>query len=234
MPSLFVLALLTVAFPIIPCFTLRVPLEPRLDSDLLRKLPKCQNPPYQYYPAGSMLPPPPKEDPLGWIEGPLKGDAAPTDANEPVILCIAASETFIKLTRRPFADGMDVDTAFVKDQGDISSLVASTYAWIEAEHLPPNGQDGVIDMGEGWIVQRKSPSGTHQLLVANAHHAVPLARWSPAGHGTMKIVGNEITWGVLWVALEALGEFAATHGWTLCEFEIWDGLNQVGTAKLSA
>lgn len=181
-----------------------------------------------------MLPPPPTEDPLGWIEGPLKRDAAPTDANEPVILCVAASETFIKLTRRPFADGMDVDTAFVKDQGDISSLVASTYAWIEAEHLPPNGQDGVIDMGEGWIVQRKSPSGTHQLLVANAHHAVPLARWSPAGHGTMKIVGNEITWGVLRVALEGLGEFAATHAWTLCEFEIWDGLNQVGTAKLSA
>lgn len=64
-----------------------------------------------------MLPPPPREDPLGWIEGPLKRDAAPTDANEPVILCIAASETFIKLTRRPFADDMDVDTAFVKDQG---------------------------------------------------------------------------------------------------------------------
>lgn len=50
----------------------------------------------------------------------------------------------------------------------------------------------------------------------------------------MKIVGNEITWGVLQAALTGLGDFSAKHGWTICEFEIWDGLNQVGTAKLLA
>ena len=70
-------------------------------------------------------------------------------------------------------------------------------------------------------------------MVANAHRAVPVQRWSPSGLGTEKIVGNEITWGVLRAALEAVGEFATRHGWTACGFEIWDGGNQVGRAKIT-
>ncbi|CAL8581223.1 hypothetical protein XPA_006924 [Xanthoria parietina] len=182
-----------------------------------------------------LLPPRPKEDPLDTLlEGRHKRDAAPTGTRAPIVICMAGTETYIKLTRQLPPDGMDGDTAFIKDQGQISSLVASTYAWIGANYLPPKVPDGVIDKGEGWIVQRSSRSKTHKLLVANAHHAVPVPRWSPNGHGTMKMVGNEITWGVLRVALEGLGEYSATRGWTPCEFEIWDGLNQVGMAKLVA
>ncbi|KAI4271433.1 MAG: hypothetical protein L6R38_006876 [Xanthoria sp. 2 TBL-2021] len=178
-----------------------------------------------------MLPPPPPEKPL---DRHLKRDAALTDPKQPLILCIPGTETYIKLTRHPPSDGLDGDKAFINDQGQMSSLVANTWTWITREHLPPKGKDGIIDKGEGWIVERKSTHGTHKLLVANAHHAVPVGRWSPNGLGTMKIVGNEITWGVLRAALTGLGEFSARHGWTVCEFEIWDGRNQAGTAKLLA
>ncbi len=51
---------------------------------------------------------------------------------------------------------------------------------------------------------------------------------------TVRIVGNEITWGVLDAALQALGQFMVTdtYGWSECEFEVWDGENAVGRARI--
>lgn len=50
----------------------------------------------------------------------------------------------------------------------------------------------------------------------------------------MKIEGNEITWGVLRSALTALGSHMLVDaaGWSECVFEVWDGRNQVGTARI--
>lgn len=63
MASLYGLFFLTLAFSNIVCFARSVPLEShagpsllrrggQFDPDLLRKLPRCENPPYQYFPAG--------------------------------------------------------------------------------------------------------------------------------------------------------------------------------------
>ncbi|KAL8919826.1 MAG: hypothetical protein Q9208_006559 [Pyrenodesmia sp. 3 TL-2023] len=158
----------------------------------------------------------------------LKRDAAPTAPKEPLILCAPGTETFIKLTREPPSDNSNDEKAM--RTSEISSLVGNAWSWINREHLPPKGTDGVINKGEGWIVQRTSPSGTYKLQVTNAHHVVPVPRWG--GGGRMKIVGNEVTWGVLRAALAALGQYMVAYGWTICEFEIWDGRNQVGTARI--
>ena len=166
-----------------------------------------------------------------------KRRAGVRDPKKPVILCTPGTETYIRLTRQlPVIDGVvewNPDNFDLQAQNQISSLVNRTIKWIQLEHLPPNAQDGVIDKGEGWIVQRTSYEETHQLLVANAHHAIPVPRWGAAGpRGYMKSVGNEVTWGVFQAALEAYRTFAVSHGWGVCTFEIWDGMNQVGTAKI--
>lgn len=171
-----------------------------------------------------LLPPAPPEE---RFKPRLKRDAAP---KQHIILCTPGTETFIKLTRDTPSDNLNVDRATLNNQEQITSLVADAWTWIDREHLPPKGQDGIINKGEGWIVQRISLRGTHKLLVANAHHIVPVPRWG--GHGTLKSVGNEVTWGVLRAALTALGDYMARYGWTICEFEIWDGRNQVGVAKI--
>ncbi|KAL8840526.1 MAG: hypothetical protein Q9205_004553 [Flavoplaca limonia] len=167
-----------------------------------------------------------------------KRAAGVRDPKKPIVLCTPGTETYIKLTRQtPIIDAVvdiNLDKPNLTAQFEISLVVGHTVNEIESEHLPPYAEDGIIDKGEGWIIQRTSPDKTHQLLVANAHHAIPVPRWSANGHGTMKIVGNEITWGVLRSALDALRTFAARHGWGLCTFEIWDGMNQVGIAKIIA
>ncbi|KAL8907757.1 MAG: hypothetical protein Q9207_001240 [Kuettlingeria erythrocarpa] len=225
MPSLLLgLTFLTLAFPSISCFALSVPVAPRADSDLLRNLPRCQNPPYQYYPAGLLLPDVPPEEPF--YSG-LKRDAAP---KQYIILCTPGTETFIKLTHETRSGDSGVDKDPLENQEQISSLISDAWTWINREHLPPKGQDGIINKGEGWIVKRTSPRGTHELLVANAHHIVPVPRWG--GGGTLKRIGNEVTWGVLRAALTALMKYMARYSWTICEFEIWDGMNQVGIAKI--
>ncbi len=167
-----------------------------------------------------LLPRAPPKEPL---EPRLKRDAAP---KQHVIFCTPGTETFIKVTR----ETPRLDKGPLENQDQINSLVGNAWTWIDREHLPPKGQDGVINKGEGWIVQRTSPRGTHELLVANAHHIVPVPRWG--GGGSLKSVGNEVTWGVLRSALTALGRYMAQYGWTNCEFEIWDGMNQVGVARI--
>lgn len=50
----------------------------------------------------------------------------------------------------------------------------------------------------------------------------------------MKIVGNEVTWGVLKAAIAALGTFFVDTGaYSACSFEIWDGFHQVGIARIT-
>ncbi|KAL8703415.1 MAG: hypothetical protein Q9201_003386 [Fulgogasparrea decipioides] len=170
-----------------------------------------------------MLPPPTLDD----LRHHLKRD---TPAG-PIILCTPGTETYIKLTST--ASDTETEQHKIKEtQDQIAQLVGNTWNFIDREQLPPKRGDGVIDKGEGWVYERTSTHGNFKLQVANAHHKVPVPRWG--GHGTMKIVGNEVTWGVLRSALRALGVYMSkeTNGWATCEFEIWDGMNQVGTARI--
>ena len=175
-----------------------------------------------------MLPPRPDEG-LSF----RKRDTQTTDPNAQIILCTPGTQTYIKLTRKPPNNDPSIDRASPEIQAQIFGLVGNTFTFIEREHLEHGHEDGVIDEGEGWVLQRRSTHGTYTLQVANAHHKT----YPPGFHfGTVKIVGNEITWGVLRAALTALGEYMAidVNRWTECEFEVWDGKNQVGTARIIA
>ncbi|KAL8719914.1 MAG: hypothetical protein Q9225_003143 [Loekoesia sp. 1 TL-2023] len=158
-----------------------------------------------------------------------KRDASPSDPTAQIILCAPGSQTYIKLTRRP-SNGVSDDKSYQEAQEQITQLVGNTWTFIHREHLANGHEDGVIDKGEGWVLERKSSHGSFMLQVANAHHK----EYYPRIHfGGVRIVGNEITWGVLRAALMALGEYMNGE-WTECEFEIWDGKNQVGTARIVA
>lgn len=178
-----------------------------------------------------MLPPPPRDDNF---HRRIKRDAipAPTDPIQSIILCTPGTETFIKLTRKPRNGDLNYDKSSKEIQEQIALLVGNTWTFIGREHLPPKGQDGVINNAEGWVLERTSSHGRFKLQVANAHHKVPVTRWG--GHGSMKIVGNEVTWGVLGAALSAVGQYMAgdKNAWGKCDFEIWDGRNQVGVARI--
>ncbi|KAL8837021.1 MAG: hypothetical protein Q9170_002675 [Blastenia crenularia] len=175
-----------------------------------------------------MLPPPPKDDPA-YNE---KRDVPPSDPHAQIVLCTPGTKTFIKLTRTPQGSDFSLEKADRAVQSQISELVGNTWTFIQREHVTGGHKDGVINEGEGWVLQRKSSHGTHILQVANAHHK----EYYPKFHfGGVRIVGNEVTWGVLRAALTALGNFMATdvNRWTQCTFQIWDGKNQVGTARIS-
>lgn len=220
MPSLTALSFLTFFFSNILCYALTLPLEPRDDPSLL----KCQNYPYEYYPAGVMLPPL-DDEPL------VKRDSTPIDPLSQIILCTPGTKTYIKLTRKPPNGDLNIDKSDREIQAQITGLIGNTWTFIQREYLM-TGKDGVIDNSEGWVLQRSSTHGSYTLQVANAHHKA----YIPSIHfGTVRIVGNEVTWGVLQSALSALGTYMVDddeNGWTECEFEIWDGRNQVGTARI--
>ncbi|KAL8730838.1 MAG: hypothetical protein Q9166_003765 [cf. Caloplaca sp. 2 TL-2023] len=226
MPSLITLAVLTLSYSNILSNALNLP-RVALDQNV-----KCQNPPYQYYPAGVMLPPR-KNDPMDK----LKRDAQPpADPKAQRVLCAPGTETFIKLTRKFPYDNLMAQKTNEEVQIQLQSLIGNTWTFIERQHLPEGGRggrDGVIkdDKSLDWIFERASPNAAFKLLVANAHHKVYIPRLH---FGSVKIEGNEVTWGVLRAALSALGEYFSfdDYGWTRCVFEIWDGPNQVGIAQI--
>ncbi|KAI4283177.1 MAG: hypothetical protein L6R35_005242 [Caloplaca aegaea] len=169
----------------------------------------------------------------GELEGPPEPDGAPTtpsDSSQPLILCAPSTETYIKLTIKPTnvnhaLGGNDQEIA-----EDLGGLIGNSWTYITRQYLIA-GKNGVINKGEGIIWQKISTHGHFILQVANAHHWKPVPKWG--GHGTMKIVGNEVTWAVLRAGLTALGtHFQETNVWSECSFEIWDGFNQVGTAMV--
>ncbi|KAL9602416.1 MAG: hypothetical protein Q9219_001840 [cf. Caloplaca sp. 3 TL-2023] len=247
MPSLIALALLSLSFPSILCYAFRLPFEARDKKPTV----KCQNKPYDYYPAGtyasnptslvkrgeppgqlltlptSLLPPLPQGDPgLG------KRDAIPADTQHPrIVLCTPDTETFIKLTRlAPWGD-FELEKNSKEIQEQLQGLVSNSWSYIAREHLGNGHEDGVINAGEGWVYERQSTRGGYKLQVANSHHKKYFQR---VHFGGVEIVGNEITWGVLRAALTAVRAYMASDKdkWTECEFQIWDGKNQVGTARI--
>ncbi|KAL8941145.1 MAG: hypothetical protein Q9216_002410 [Gyalolechia sp. 2 TL-2023] len=160
-----------------------------------------------------------------------KRDSSPSDSSTQKILCTPGTKTFIKLTRKPPNGDLNIDKSDPAIQNQITGLISDTWTYIDREHLKNGNNDSVIDKGEGWVYSRKSTHGTYGFLVKNAHHKKPV----PSFHfGTVEIVGNEVTWGVLQAALSELGIHMTenVNKWTECEFEIWDGKNQVGMAYI--
>ncbi|KAL8910406.1 MAG: hypothetical protein Q9171_004279, partial [Xanthocarpia ochracea] len=165
--------------------------------------------PYPLLPAPETIPP-----------GRMKREVP--DPKAEVVLCASGTETFIKLTRKfptddPMAQKNNRDT-----QEQLQGLVANTWSFIKREYLEnPQKGDAVINRNNnpfdekstGWIFQRTSSYSTYKLQVANYHRR----KYIPSVHGARwRIVGNEITWGVLDAALQALGQFMVTdtYGWT--------------------
>ncbi|KAL8859652.1 MAG: hypothetical protein Q9178_003766 [Gyalolechia marmorata] len=197
---------------------------------------KCQNPPYTTFPAGELLPAP-EAIPAGRMK---RYDPAALDPHAEYILCASGTETFVKLTRKyptlnPINQKNDKDS-----QEQLQGLVADSWSFIKREYLEnPQKGDGVINNNNnpfeeestGWIFQRQSSHNIYKLQVANYHDKQP---GFSLNLPTVRIVGNEITWGVLDVALQALGQHMVsdTYGWTECELEIWDGENAVGRARI--
>lgn len=140
------------------------------------------------------------------------------------------------MTRKfPTIDLM-VEKNSTETQDQLYSLLGNTFTWIKRERLDDLSRaDAVIHPEKDleMIVRRASPDGRYQLQVFNAHQDVIHHRWG--GHGTKRIVGNEVTWHVLFSALGALIEYMTTnpYGWGQCYFEIWDGKIQVGWAKVA-
>ncbi|KAL8653789.1 MAG: hypothetical protein Q9210_001893 [Variospora velana] len=169
----------------------------------------------------------------GKLEGQPESDGAPTtpsDPSQPLILCSPGTETYIKLTIKPTNVNHALGGNDQEITEDLGGLIGNSWTYIARQYLR-TGKDGVIDKGEGIIWHKISKHGHFVLQVANAHHWKSVPSWN--GHGTMKLVGNEVTWGVLRAALTALGKhFEKTKVWSECSFEIWDGFNQVGTAML--
>ncbi|KAL8999378.1 MAG: hypothetical protein Q9169_001804 [Polycauliona sp. 2 TL-2023] len=156
-----------------------------------------------------------------------------SNPKETKILCTPGTETFIKLTRtfdstNLLADKMDDNT-----QTRLPRLPASAILYIFDEHLNKTGAgDAVINRDKwsvGWIWERKGADGDFKLQIANGHN------YQPVPFLGLVAAGNEITWGVLKAALEALIAYMAKdeiYGWTKCRFEIWDGPNRVGFARI--
>lgn len=170
-----------------------------------------------------MLPPLPGER--------RKRDSLPSDPAAQMILCTPGTRTYIKLTRKPPNGDFNIDKSDSEIQEQLTGLLSNTWSFIDREHLKNGNEDGVIDKGEGWVYSRKSTHGKYILLIKNAHHKILV----PSVHfGKMRIVGNEVTWGVLQSALTALGIYMTEdiNKWTECEFEIWDGRYQVGMAYI--
>ncbi|KAI4114624.1 MAG: hypothetical protein LQ345_004634 [Seirophora villosa] len=234
MPSLLTLAFLTLTFSSLLSFASRLPLETRdWNEDLqrfARTQPRCQKP-YHANPAGF----------AAHASSPLPDNRPKTpgrrlfskrDPSQPLILCTPGTETYIKLTFKPTNLGNALSDSDKEIKGQIEGLVSNAYTYITREHLENAHKDQVINKGEGWVWTKKSTHGLFRLQVANAHHEVPVVRWG--GHGTMKIVGNEVTWGVLKAAIAALGTFFVDTGaYSACSFEIWDGFHQVGIARIT-
>ena len=155
-----------------------------------------------------------------------------TNPKETKILCAPGTETFIKLRRQFKSDNLLEDKMNVDAQRWLAMLPANAVAHIWDYHLNRTGAgDGVINANKQsrqWIWERVGYFGHYKLQVANAHHRIFIP-WGEV------IGGDEITWGVLKAALEALTEYMAKdtiYGWTECIFEIWDGENPVGIARI--
>ena len=151
---------------------------------------------------------------------------------ETKILCAQGTETFIKLTRKFNSDNLLADKSNQEVQRWLAMLTANAIAHIWEYHLNKTGAgDGVINHNKQsavWIWERVGYFGNYKLQVANAHHRIFIP-WGAV------IGGDEITWGVLKAALEALTEYMAKdtiYGWTECVFEIWDGEHPVGIARI--
>ncbi|KAL8727365.1 MAG: hypothetical protein Q9181_005741 [Wetmoreana brouardii] len=186
-----------------------------------------------------MLPAPKEYANLG-----KRAPAPPIDPLGQTILCTPGTETYIKMTRKPPHDDLKYDKSLSDIQSQLESLIGNTWTYITREHLENGHNDSVISRTEefsraegsteqkpGWIFERTSSHGSFRLQVANAHHLVYVPR---VHFGTTKVEGNEVTWGVLRAALTALGSHMLIDeaGWTECTFEIWDGFNQVGIARV--
>ncbi|KAL9025706.1 MAG: hypothetical protein Q9196_005516 [Gyalolechia fulgens] len=168
------------------------------------------------------------------VEGPgqrRKRDSIPSDPTARITLCTPGTKTYVRLTRKPPNGDFNIDKSDPEIQEQITGLIANTWSFIDREHLKNGHEDGVIDKSDGWVFERTSTHGKYILQVANAHHRkyVPMIHW-----GTVKIVGYEITWGVLQSALTAVGMYMRSdvNKWTECVFQIWDGRNQVGIGRI--
>ncbi|KAI4233199.1 MAG: hypothetical protein LQ352_008271 [Teloschistes flavicans] len=183
----------------------------------------------------SMLPPP-----KGYADIGRRQIAPPIDEAGETILCTPGTETFIKMTRKPPHGDMNYDKSRQWIQVEIEQLLGNLWTYISRQHLENGHEDGVISKTEdvpnglrplGWIFERTSGQGNFKIQIANAHRR----QFRPGyPHGTVRIVGNEITWGVLRAALTALGSYMLIDkaGWTECVFEVWDGFNQVGAGRI--
>ncbi|KAL8670130.1 MAG: hypothetical protein Q9168_005312 [Polycauliona sp. 1 TL-2023] len=180
-----------------------------------------------------MLPPPDTQPVRAHKFYPLNDKRAlhTADPTAIQILCAPGTETFIKLKRTFDSQNLLAEKSDSNAQTSLSFLPGSAIQDISINHIHKLGAgEGVIDgnrQSREVVYEHLGGHRDYKLLVWNGHryHFLPF--------GSV-VSGNEITWGVLKAALEALIQYMVkdvVYGWTRCGFEIWDGENLVGYAK---
>ncbi|KAL8948905.1 MAG: hypothetical protein Q9222_004942 [Ikaeria aurantiellina] len=171
--------------------------------------------------------------PIGYFDDvpKMKRDDPPPTSSAESVICQGGTETYIKLT--PKASDFHGQLDSKENQEQISQLVGNAWTYITREYLGDRDLDGVIKKAEGWVFERTSSHATFKLQIANSYERKKT--YVPNVHGWLssKLVGHEITWGVLRAALTALGTHMDIEKlWTPCSFEVWDGPNQVGIGRI--
>ncbi|KAI4284360.1 MAG: hypothetical protein L6R38_001466 [Xanthoria sp. 2 TBL-2021] len=182
--------------------------------------------PHEEWPAGELLPLPQKMK---------RQDATTPDLKAQIVLTAEPTKTSIRLTRAFLPGDLMADKNNAGIQEQLINLLTDAHSYTERQ------VDGVINgnrdpddpLSTGWIFSKCNPHGYYKLQVANAHLRYG-NRFSPTFPQVARIVGHEITWAVLRVALETLFKYMQpdAYGFTECAFEIWDGENQVGKAEI--
>ncbi|KAL8999169.1 MAG: hypothetical protein Q9169_001948 [Polycauliona sp. 2 TL-2023] len=149
------------------------------------------------------------------------------------------TKTYIKLTRI-FSGDPAAEKNIPGLQSELSNLVNDATSFVGRqtdEVIHPPDQDPAKTLCGKPIYKKCNPLGNYKLSVQNAQtcYRTPFASVF-SNVPAQKYGGNEITWGVLHVALQILHRHmtADTYGFTQATFEVWDGENQVGSAEVKA
>ena len=168
----------------------------------------------------------------------LEGRAV--DAQAGIKLDYPNTQTYIKLTRIFPTDDLLADTNNAEIQTELTNL-ANDFQGLVKRRLMNLG-DGLVygsrDLKDpkacSWHTHKCNPHANYKLSVRDAHICYGY-RFSPTFPTAPLLLGNEITWRQLHVAMQILRSHMTTdaYRYTECLFEIWDGNTKVGAAQIT-